>query len=69
MSITARNGEESNRQYQLSALGETPVVIDAGFDVFISGEVSENTFHYAKECGIHYIAAGHHATERYGCLL
>jgi hypothetical protein len=35
MSITARNGEESNRQYQLSALGETPVVIDAGFDVFI----------------------------------
>jgi dinuclear metal center YbgI/SA1388 family protein len=39
---------------------------DRGFDVFISGEVSENTFHYAKECGIHYIAAGHHATERYG---
>ncbi len=39
---------------------------DRGFDVFISGKVSENTFHYAKECGIHYIAAGHHATERYG---
>ena len=39
---------------------------DRGFDVFVSGEVSENTFHYAKECGIHYIAAGHHATERYG---
>ena len=39
---------------------------DRGFDVFISGEVSEHTFHYAKECGIHYIAAGHHATERYG---
>ncbi len=39
---------------------------ERGFDVFISGEVSENTFHYAKECGIHYIAAGHHATERYG---
>lgn len=40
--------------------------VERGFDVFISGEVSENTFHYAKECGIHYIAAGHHATERYG---
>ena len=39
---------------------------DRGFDVFISGEVSENTFHFAKESGIHYIAAGHHATERYG---
>ena len=37
-----------------------------GVDVFISGEVSEHTFHFAKEAGIHYIAAGHHATERYG---
>ncbi|MCP4433173.1 MAG: Nif3-like dinuclear metal center hexameric protein [Gammaproteobacteria bacterium] len=37
-----------------------------GIDAFVSGEVSENTFHFAKEAGIHYIAAGHHATERYG---
>ena len=37
-----------------------------GIDAFISGEVSEATFHFAKEMGIHYIAAGHHATERYG---
>lgn len=37
-----------------------------GIDAFISGEVSEHTFHFAKEAGIHYIAAGHHATERYG---
>ncbi|MFT5225932.1 MAG: hypothetical protein ACI8XX_001684 [Polaribacter sp.] len=35
MSMTARDGEEINRQYLLSALGKTPVVIDAGFDVFI----------------------------------
>lgn len=40
--------------------------IDAGVDAFISGEVSENTVHLARECGVHYIAAGHHATERYG---
>ena len=39
---------------------------ERGIDAFISGEVSEHTFHYAKEAGIHYIAAGHHATERYG---
>jgi len=39
---------------------------EQGIDAFISGEVSENTFHYAREAGIHYIAAGHHATERYG---
>ncbi len=39
---------------------------ERGVDAFISGEVSEHTFHFAKEAGIHYIAAGHHATERYG---
>jgi dinuclear metal center YbgI/SA1388 family protein len=37
-----------------------------GVDAFVSGEVSEPTFHLARELGIHYIAAGHHATERYG---
>ena len=35
-------------------------------DAFISGEVSERTAHVAREEGIHYFAAGHHATERYG---
>jgi putative NIF3 family GTP cyclohydrolase 1 type 2 len=35
-------------------------------DAFISGEVSEQTVHLARELGIHYFAAGHHATERYG---
>ncbi len=37
-----------------------------GVDAFVSGEVSEQTFHQARELGLHYIAAGHHATERYG---
>jgi dinuclear metal center YbgI/SA1388 family protein len=37
-----------------------------GVDAFVSGEASEQTFHQARELGIHYIAAGHHATERYG---
>jgi dinuclear metal center YbgI/SA1388 family protein len=41
-------------------------VADEGADVFVSGEISENTVHFAREAGIHYIAAGHHATERYG---
>lgn len=39
---------------------------EAGAQVFISGEISERTTHLARELGIHYIAAGHHATERYG---
>ena len=37
-----------------------------GFDAFISGEVSEQTFHLARELGIVYLGAGHHATERFG---
>ena len=41
-------------------------VVGKGIDVFISGEISEQTVHSAQEQNIHYIAAGHHATERYG---
>jgi dinuclear metal center YbgI/SA1388 family protein len=37
-----------------------------GLDAFISGEISEQTVHVARECGLHYFAAGHHATERFG---
>jgi dinuclear metal center YbgI/SA1388 family protein len=40
--------------------------IDAGCDAFVSGEVSERTTHLAREAGVLYLAAGHHATERYG---
>jgi dinuclear metal center YbgI/SA1388 family protein len=42
------------------------IAADLGVDAFISGEVSERTYHSAIELGIHYFAAGHHATERYG---
>lgn len=37
-----------------------------GLDAYISGEISEPTVHSAQEHGLHYFAAGHHATERYG---
>ena len=40
--------------------------VTLGVDAFISGEISEQTVHVARETGIHYYAAGHHATERYG---
>ncbi len=39
---------------------------EQGIDAFISGEVSEKTTHIALELDIHFFAAGHHATERYG---
>ncbi|WP_133471595.1 Nif3-like dinuclear metal center hexameric protein [Paraglaciecola marina] len=35
-------------------------------DAFITGEVSEQTIHIAREMNIHFYACGHHATERYG---
>ena len=42
------------------------VAIDAGADAFVSGEISERTTHLAREAGVLYASAGHHATERYG---
>lgn len=39
---------------------------ELGVDAFISGEASERTTHAAREQGLHYFGAGHHATERYG---
>ena len=38
----------------------------AGASAYISGEISEQTVHLARETGIAYLACGHHATERYG---
>ncbi len=38
----------------------------AGVDLYLTGEASEQTFHSARENAISFIAAGHHATERYG---
>ncbi|WP_295390010.1 Nif3-like dinuclear metal center hexameric protein [uncultured Thiodictyon sp.] len=37
-----------------------------GVDAYLSGEISEQTTHTARELGLCYLAAGHHATERYG---
>jgi dinuclear metal center YbgI/SA1388 family protein len=51
------SGAAQEKIFQAAALG---------LDAFISGEVSEQTFHLAQELGVHYFAAGHHATERFG---
>ena len=40
--------------------------IAAGVDLYLTGEASEQTYHSARENGVSFIAAGHHATERYG---
>lgn len=46
--------------------GYIELAAERGVDAFISGEVSEQTIHIAREMGLHFFAAGHHATERYG---
>jgi dinuclear metal center YbgI/SA1388 family protein len=48
------------------AQGYIQQALALGADTYLSGEISEHTVHFARENGIHYIAAGHHATERYG---
>lgn len=49
-----------------AAQGYITEAIAMKVDAYISGEASEPTFHAAQEMGVAYIAAGHHATERYG---
>lgn len=48
------------------AQGYFEQAIAEGVDLYLSGEISEQTTHLARESGVPYIAAGHHATERYG---
>ena len=37
-----------------------------GYDLFLTGEPKEPSLHTARELGIHFLAAGHYATERLG---
>lgn len=48
------------------AQGYFESAIAAGADAFITGEISEPQAHYARECGVAFLACGHHASERFG---
>lgn len=48
------------------AQGYFESAIEAGVQAFLTGEISEPQAHYARECGVSFLACGHHATERYG---
>ncbi len=45
---------------------EVQQAVGEELDLYLTGEVSEHIFHYVKEEGIHFVAAGHYATERFG---
>jgi putative NIF3 family GTP cyclohydrolase 1 type 2 len=49
-----------------AAQGYLEEAVRLGADAYISGEISEQTVHLAREADVAFIAAGHHATERYG---
>jgi len=49
-----------------AAQGYFDQAVSAGVDAYLTGEVSEQTTHIARETGVHFFCAGHHATERYG---
>ncbi|WHZ12608.1 MAG: Nif3-like dinuclear metal center hexameric protein [Burkholderiaceae bacterium] len=48
------------------AQGYFEAAIAAGAQAFITGEISEPQANVARECGVAYLACGHHASERYG---
>jgi dinuclear metal center YbgI/SA1388 family protein len=49
-----------------AAQGYFEEAVRLGVDAFLTGEISEQSVHLARETGVAFIAAGHHATERYG---
>jgi dinuclear metal center YbgI/SA1388 family protein len=49
-----------------SAAGWLGEAADAGFDAFLTGEPKEHIMGEATERGIHFLAAGHYATETFG---
>lgn len=48
------------------AQGYFEAAMAAGAQLFVTGEISEPQAHLARECGVAYLACGHHASERYG---
>ncbi len=49
-----------------AAQGYFEAAVALGVDAFLTGEISEQNVHVAHETGVAFVAAGHHATERYG---
>ena len=64
-------GDDSRRIERIAwcsggAQGYFEQAVALGVDAYLSGEISEHSVHLARESGVAFIAAGHHATERFG---
>jgi dinuclear metal center YbgI/SA1388 family protein len=49
-----------------AAQGFFETAVGLGVDAYLTGEISEQHVHLARESGVAFVAAGHHATERFG---
>jgi dinuclear metal center YbgI/SA1388 family protein len=69
MPLVFSYGPEEINRVAICSGGAGRYVADAiaeGYDCFLTGEADEPTKHLAKEAGIHFVAAGHYATETSG---
>ena len=67
--IAFRGGPERVRRMAIvsgSAADLLPAAVAAGFDAFLTGEPREHVTAEARELGVHFVAAGHYATETFG---
>jgi dinuclear metal center YbgI/SA1388 family protein len=67
--VVIDGGPERVRTIGIVSGGGTDYVHDAvalGLDAFLTGEPSERAYGIARDDGIHFLAAGHHATETFG---
>ena len=72
MPLVFSYGPEEIRRVAVCSGGAARGIAEAvagGYDCFVTGEAAEPTKHAAKEAGIHFVAAGHYATETSGVRL
>ena len=69
MPLVFSYGPETIERVAICSGGAARLLADAvaeGYDCFVTGEAAEPTKHAAKEAGVHFVAAGHYATETLG---
>jgi putative NIF3 family GTP cyclohydrolase 1 type 2 len=65
-SSTRTRARAPDRDRVRAGASRLPLAVAEGFDAFLTGEPSEHVMADAREAGIHFIAAGHYATETFG---
>lgn len=67
--LASPNPEQTIRSIGIitgGANSEWRLAASQGLDAYITGEISEHDWHDSQENGVHMLAGGHHATEKFG---